>query len=653
MTVEVKTKLTLDDNASAALDHVKQGFQGAHESAEKAKEGFSAVNLVLTEMAAHILERGIEKVKEFGGELVEAASHGQQVEQRLAGMTAAVQGVDWKTAREGAVDYFQDVQNIAVRTMQPIDDVEAGFNRLVEIQGATPQGLTKARKEIEEMATVARVLGTSVETIGGQFAFMEEGTLKVKSQMYQLLQPTGIFQHGTMKATEYWQKLNNEQRADLLSVGLEKLAGSMQKATPTFKDSVNQLRNVWDEVEENFGGQVIQALEPQIQRLSHYINSSNVDLKHWAETIGDTVGPMVVDAGNAVKDGFEFLKDHQLEIADDIKEAWAFAKETMQFIIAHKEVLAAVAIGRSELGKGAANAAVGGFGLLSKAGAGMAAGIGVEAEAGLAGAAVSATLALGVLAAAVGSVALAVDQWDKLMAVTGGDKSEDQMDFAAVQKRFQEMIKAPDMSQWGSGELEHFDHMRENLVSLAEKVGESGRAANELAEAAYEAHHSSEELIRPFKQAAEQFDALAISTGQLDSGGAVEKISEGFSAASAAHNQAAQQYIANILSGDSALQTAFLNSSDLTAEGYAQLAAMVSDSAQEFKDKLMGLAGGAGKAAKEVKPVVNFSGGQTFKINQDFRDQDPDRIALVFRNDVLKSATNRVQAVTSTPFGVL
>ena len=651
MTVEVKTKLTLDDNASASLDHLKQGFQETSEHAEKAKEGFSAVNLVLTEMAAHVLERGIEKVKEFGGELIEAASHGQQVEQRLAGMTAAVQGVDWKTAREGAVDYFQDVQNIAVRTMQPIDDVEAGFNRLVEIQGATPQGLTKARKEIEEMAQVARVLGTSVETIGGQFAFMEEGTLKVKSQMFQLLQPTGIFQHGTMKATEYWQKLNNEQRADLLSVGLEKLAGSMQKATPTFKDSVNQLKNVWDEVEENFGGEVIKAVEPQIERLSKYINSSNVDLKHWAETIGDTVGPMVVDAGNAVKDGFEWLKDHQLEIADDIRQAWAFAREVMGFIIDHKEVLAAVAIGRSELGRGVASAAVGSFGTLSKAGAGMAAGIGVEAEAGLAGAAVSATLALGVLAAAVGSVALAIDQWDQLMAVTGGGKSEDQMDFAAVQKRFQEMIKAPDMSQWGAGELEKFDHMRANLISLADKVGESGRAANDLAEAAYEAHHSSEELIRPFKQAAEQFDALAISTGQLDSGGAVEKISEGFSAAGAAHNQAAQQYIANILSGDAALQAAFLNSSDLTAEGYASLASMVSDSAAEFKDKLLGLAGAAGKATKEVKPVVNFSGGQSFRIEQSFRDQDPDRIAIVFRNDILKAATNRIQAVTSTPFG--
>lgn len=650
MTVEVKAKLTLDDTASTATAHLKESFQELHEQAEKTQEGLTAMKLVLTELAAHALEVGIEKAKEFGEGLIEAASHGEQVTQRIAGMTAAVQGVDWDSAKDSATAYFEKVQDIAIETRQPIEDVEAGYARLVEIQGATPAGLQKSLDQTREMAKVANVLGTSVETIGGQFAFMEEGALKVKSQMFQLLQPTGIFEHSTGKVTEWWSKLTNESRADLLAQGLEKLSGRMEQAAPTFKDTVTQLDNVWDTVKERLGDALIGPLQPQIQKLEKELSTGSKEFDHYAEELGTHVGEWVQEAADTVKEGFQFIQEHEAEIGADIKEAWQFAKEVMEFIIRHKEVLAAVAIGRSELGKGAISAVSGAAGLVSKAGA-------ASSEAGGAfgvGALGGSAAALGVFTLAIGASILALQQWDQLMAVTGGGKSENQFNFEAVQTRIQQMIDAPDASSWGKQQQEQFDHMRENLVHLSEELGQDGRAAGELADRAYAAHHALREMVDPIDKAAEALAAMSQAAdkdwSQQDA--AVAAITDGFSNAATAHNVAAQQYVANLLAGSASLQTAFLQSANMSAEGFNSLADMLQGSAKEFAEQLRGKAGLVAGAAKEVKPTVNFNGGQSFKIQQDFRDQDPDRIAVLFQQGVLKSAERRLQATTTNAFGV-
>ncbi len=646
MAVEVKTKLTLDDAASASLSHLREGFEELHESSQQTQEGLTAMKLVLTELATRAFEVGIDKAKEFGESLIEAASGGQQVQQRIAGMTAAVQGTDWDTAKESAVGYFEKVQDIAIETRQPIEDVEAGYARLVEIQGATPEGLGKSLEQTREMAKVANVLGTSVETIGGQFAFMEEGALKVKSQMYQLLQPTGIFKNGTEKVTEWWSKLTNESRAALLAEGLEKLSGRMEQAAPTFKDTETQLDNMWTTMKERLGEPIIDALQPQIQRLEKSLSGGSKEFDKFAQELGVHVGEWVDEAANDVKEGFQFLKDNQAEIAADIKEAWAFAKEVMEFIIRHKEVLAAIAIGRSELGKGAIGAVQGVAGAVLKSAPTTIGGAEIAAFTGSA-------IALGSFTAAIGASILALQQWDDLMKVTGGGKSDERLSFEAEQRAFKDMLTSPDVTVWGKQQQDQFTHMRENIVRMAADLDEDARAAGELADQAYAAHHAARALLDPVDKAASALQAMSQAAdkdwSQQDA--AVAAITTGFSNAASAHNAAAQQYIATLLAGSTELQTAFLQSATMSADGFNSLADMLQESSKSFAEQLRGKAALAGGAAKEAKPTINFNGGQSFKINQEFRDADPDRIAIVFQNGILRSAERRIQAATAMPFG--
>ena len=43
---------------------------------------------------------------------------------------------------------------------------------------------------------------------------------------------------------------------------------------------------------------------------------------------------------------------------------------------------------------------------------------------------------------------------------------------------------------------------------------------------------------------------------------------------------------------------------------------------------------------------VGLIGAYGFKINQDFRDQDPDRVAIAFKEDLRRTVTNRLGANT-------
>ena len=49
--------------------------------------------------------------------------------------------------------------------------------------------------------------------------------------------------------------------------------------------------------------------------------------------------------------------------------------------------------------------------------------------------------------------------------------------------------------------------------------------------------------------------------------------------------------------------------------------------------------------------VVQDFRGSTFNLKQDFRDQDPDRVAVAFQDDIGNAAVSRLQSRFASPFG--
>lgn len=158
---------------------------------------------------------------------------------------------------------------------------------------------------------------------------------------------------------------------------------------------------------------------------------------------------------------------------------------------------------------------------------------------------------------------------------------------------------------------------------------------------------------KAFQDLQKQLDAAAVYGEKLrefSARGDVDAISGAFNDASKKHEDGTRYYVARLIGGSESLQDQLLKSGVELQGGFSGIITMLRES---------GLGEQADKLAKKVKehgakqssPVVNFNGGQTFQIKQDFRDQDPDRIAVLFRQDILKAAASRTQSNRATAFG--
>jgi hypothetical protein len=109
-----------------------------------------------------------------------------------------------------------------------------------------------------------------------------------------------------------------------------------------------------------------------------------------------------------------------------------------------------------------------------------------------------------------------------------------------------------------------------------------------------------------------------------------------YAQASATNNQGMMQYLVNFISGNTAVQGALLQAGTSVGLSFEGLAAILAEKSKDFADKLLGAAGKGG--ATPTAPKISMGGGNTFNIKQDFRDQDPDRIAIVFQRDIMRAA---------------
>jgi hypothetical protein len=116
-----------------------------------------------------------------------------------------------------------------------------------------------------------------------------------------------------------------------------------------------------------------------------------------------------------------------------------------------------------------------------------------------------------------------------------------------------------------------------------------------------------------------------------------------------AHQYAALQGSARMIAASDQLQNALLTSGSITAENMKAISNLLSQIGQkELAEKFASQA----KLASPAAPKVNYDfRGSSFHLEQDFRGEDPDRVAVIFRKDVAKAAEHRLTARTTGPFG--
>jgi len=651
-TTEVKARLKVEDGGSASvLDRIKAGFLGAGNAADDAGEKASSFGEQVAAIAiGEKIGELADRFWELGRSVGEAAIEGQKGDKAIAGLIATAQGSEWGSAITAAQALGDELDEIGNRANQNKDDVADAFQTMVEISGATQGGIAKAKEQTEGLARIANTLGKNTADIAREFAFMGEGVLKTKGQLFQLLQGTGIFGEKTKDAASYWAKMTDENRAEQLSYGLEKVADKLGESEPVIGDYLTTIDNLFGMAKEKLGEPIINEMKPALEDLIGNLKKAMPAIEKFGVMLGKEMGDWVEKATEQVEQGFEYLQTHSEEIKNAIVEGYTKAKEVVSWILDHKEEIAiafGVKTAMPALKAGASAAST----LLdvSAKGIGPLAGTGGGLGAGAA--------ALGAFGLAVAAFALAVDQWQDLMGQSKGGISDAAQNQSARKDYFEKMAKSPAMGESSAGDIKEFERIRAAYVKQAEEMGENSRAAGELADKAWAAHKTVREMVAPVEEASKMFDnfAKARSAGMIPdeqsiatADALIGQVGASFTKAMAAQNTGAAQYIANLLGKSESLQGAFLASANLTSEGFEALASMVESQSSEFAELLRGRAAEGKKgAATPAAPKVVMTGGQVFKIQQDFRDQDPDRVAIMFEKGIGQAIERKLVAGAS------
>jgi hypothetical protein len=658
--VEIFTKLTLDDQASKTMGHIKDGFKEIEASEAHAAKGAGFFQQTLATIVGMNFTGAIHKIVEFGKSFVEAAADGDKFLKTNAALINAVDGISFDKATREVEGFAARLDEIGVASGQLSDDVEAAFTALNEITGAGAEGMSANVKVVDDMSQVARVLGKDVGWLTQQFGIMAEtGMVRAKSQLFLLLKSIGIFQGETKQAAADFGKLVEEDRVRLLTEGIGKLADKSRTIPMGFSGYVKSIKDVIDLTKEDVGMPILKALGPVMKQMLTVLKEMRPMIGQLGDELAQGVVAMMTQFTTWMKDTLQYLVTHRIEITQAIENAVAKIKAVFDFILAHKEVIGGMFAAKqfgpgavSGVGAIASGAAKAGSALVGVSGAGSTAAF-IGGIGGLAAAIIPAT-------AAVISWSKAIDQWNKLQAI---DSDYVWVEDAKARKEYlQSLIEGGGgFTKLTQEQLEANAEIARKFEEGAGDIGMSERQAREFTDAALGAVEANQRLIDSVDEASRYFDGLAEAQSAVSMTGlgplndvaeVMQGLGDAFTIASKNANVGMQQHIATVLAGSRNMQIAFLESAKLTNEGYAALAEMLPESAAEFKRELEAKASGVSTSGgKDKSPSINFNGGQTFKIQQDFRDQDPDRIAVLFRRDILSSAERRVQASTGSPFG--
>jgi hypothetical protein len=199
-------------------------------------------------------------------------------------------------------------------------------------------------------------------------------------------------------------------------------------------------------------------------------------------------------------------------------------------------------------------------------------------------------------------------------------------------------------------ELEKAAKDFEAAAAAAGMSGERTRQAIEMIEKARDKEYGKDALSQKFAESEEMTkDVTGLHVGDTampdikgDADDAVALWIETYQKASEAHNEGALKAGAAVLEGSKVLQDKLIESGAIADGAIENLSSMIKDST--LKHLVQGQEKSAADQLKASSSNLNMYGGQTFHIRQDFRDQNPDNVAIVFRKDVARSAISRTQA---------
>jgi hypothetical protein len=267
--------------------------------------------------------------------------------------------------------------------------------------------------------------------------------------------------------------------------------------------------------------------------------------------------------------------------------------------------------------------------------------------AGIGGMAASGGMMFGPLGAAAGAAAGAVAELTHQIVLLAGESHDDTWaDVNAKLARMnEELTNNADLTD---EQLTELSRWQDQVIELSSDIDtKMVPAIRAQMDAMYAQHHALQEQTAAAKAAAE----LAANGDPMG----MAALTASLRKAQGIHDKASQEFIAHFLEKHIELRNAFFAGAGSLGEGVGALLNLMTETDAKTKELLTQMAAPTpGKDDKPPPSQFSLSGGGPVNItmHQDFRDQDPDRIALIFNRHLQREAVASLQAKTALPLGL-
>jgi hypothetical protein len=606
---ELRLHLVIDDGTQETLNKLREGLgeveghtktieTNSHEIAKGVFEG--QMYWEATKKIIEGIEEGIkaayEIAEKFADEAVHAASAAQEQERAMTGLFHMM---DQGKNSMGGLALFADetrehLEEAGLQAGVATKSMVDMFSTIVE----RGQLSSKAAEELTmQMADVGKITRGGMQGLAEGFAMIELGIVRARNPLVQLISTMGLLHGNAKEVAQQMLKLAPEKQMEMAQKAVEKQAEALKKSggieltLPELKTSFEGFREMFF---ESVGAPMMDVIMPMLTRVQGFLVQNAEVIKQWGHDIGEEFASGIevlenIGGGiyNAVHENWDEIKHTMLDATAGLRSAWDSIKDNQQAI-------------------------AGTFKDITKDLLGVASWLAAHSP------------GAGEQAPDMKALHSAASDPSKL-ALHGGDSELGKMEDALHARMGQQ-------SDDDRTEIANINARATATAAWARQMEEYGNKVTEAQDHWIEAGKNNEDLNADMQGAS---DAFADNVREAATRGDV----------------AMEQWAATFVSKNSDLAMSLIQAKDKIGPAFDDFAKMVEEHGGDIAELFKRARGKPGELPKGAGgAAIHMSGGQTFNIKQDYRDQDPDRILIAFRRDLVKHSVARI-ASAFTPMG--
>lgn len=609
---EVGVKLVLDSNAKAESHHIAEGLKHIDASVTQAssswKDKLGGGMKLAGSLAAGAASAAVTAIAASGAAMVslgvKSAHAFMESEEQVRGLASTLSLIDqnghsFEELHGYATGLKDEMELLGMQAGQTDDAMVAVFTDIVERGGKSVEA---AQKLTEEMAYAGRALPGGPEALSQGFESIQMGMIKAKNPLVQLIAATGTLKGSAKSVAKEMKAMSIDKQMELAEAAIGKMSKKMKDAPMTIGQMKTSMAVAVGNVFETAGEPIVRAIEPVFAKVRELILGNGTGLQDGAKKFGEFISKPVGLVIPIIEGLVKAIGNSWGDIMKTFDTVYGPFNDSVHYLYDNKEAFA----------KTIADSAT----LLIKAADGL-----VRASVYIRDSILSTVVAI-MKSGAMGDEAqqYAIDQQQK----TQADDLRSQITKKGVGGRLDDA---------------DVDVRRKQFIQTAEGtkgVADAGENFDKIYRRAMDDHTATLAAAGAQRVAAQRGDTAAFMAA--------------WDAAEKANDEGAKQYVAKFLDGQDMLQEALSKGSVIWKNGMGSFldtlnAVGLKDEAARLKEATKPNLGVTGK----TNLTQNFNGA--ISIKQDFRDQDPDRVATVFKEDLARVGSSRLQSRYAGAFG--